>query len=148
MRDKSGSGGRNAWASRRLVVAGLLVVALIAAHPGQIEDIAGREQGLEEEIAVVLAAVAVAEARFAGHQVKGERVLGATFPNTTSYSLAVPSTHESVGIAPVPDDPAGHGLDLGVEGVDDLHPGRRKITLSFSLPRGAYGTMLIKRLSL
>ena len=41
-------------------------------------------------------------------------------------------------------------LDLIVRetGADDLHPGRRKITLSFSLPRGAYGTMLIKRLSL
>jgi tRNA pseudouridine13 synthase len=31
-------------------------------------------------------------------------------------------------------------------GDDEFHPGRRKLTLSFSLPRGAYGTMLIKRL--
>jgi tRNA pseudouridine13 synthase len=33
-------------------------------------------------------------------------------------------------------------------GEDDLHPGREKLTISFSLPRGAYGTMLIKRLEL
>lgn len=31
---------------------------------------------------------------------------------------------------------------------DDLHPGREKLTISFSLPRGAYGTVLIKRLEL
>jgi len=36
---------------------------------------------------------------------------------------------------------------LGVED-DDLHPGRKKWTLSFFLPRGSYGTMLIKRLTL
>jgi tRNA pseudouridine13 synthase len=29
---------------------------------------------------------------------------------------------------------------------DELHPGRNKVTLRFSLPRGAYATMLIKRL--
>jgi tRNA pseudouridine13 synthase len=33
-------------------------------------------------------------------------------------------------------------------GDDEFHRGRRKLTLSFSLPRGAYGTMLIKRLEL
>lgn len=33
-------------------------------------------------------------------------------------------------------------------GDDELHAGRKKLTLSFSLPRGAYGTMLIKRLGL
>jgi tRNA pseudouridine13 synthase len=32
--------------------------------------------------------------------------------------------------------------------VDELHPGRRKWTVSFSLPRGSYGTMLLKRLAL
>jgi len=31
---------------------------------------------------------------------------------------------------------------------DDLHPGMRKWTVSFVLPRGSYGTMLIKRLAL
>jgi len=31
---------------------------------------------------------------------------------------------------------------------DDLHPGRTKWTISFALPRGSYGTMLIKRLAL
>lgn len=33
-------------------------------------------------------------------------------------------------------------------GIDELHPGRRKWTISFVLPRGSYGTMLIKRLAL
>jgi tRNA pseudouridine13 synthase len=33
-------------------------------------------------------------------------------------------------------------------GEDDIHPGKKKWTLSFSLPRGSYGTMLVKRLSL
>ncbi len=39
-------------------------------------------------------------------------------------------------------------LRVGRSGKDELHPGKKKLTLSFSLPRGAYGTMLIKRLSL
>jgi len=43
----------------------------------------------------------------------------------------------------LPDD-----LRAGGSGGDELHPGKKKLTLSFSLPRGAYGTMLIKRLSL
>ncbi|MGQ9671808.1 MAG: tRNA pseudouridine(13) synthase TruD [Candidatus Aminicenantales bacterium] len=34
------------------------------------------------------------------------------------------------------------------QGDDELHPGQKKLTLSFFLPRGAYGTMLIKRLCL
>lgn len=33
-------------------------------------------------------------------------------------------------------------------GPDELHPGKKKWTISFFLPRGSYGTMLIKRLSL
>ncbi len=33
-------------------------------------------------------------------------------------------------------------------GNDERHPGRKKWTLSFVLPRGSYGTMLVKRLSL
>jgi tRNA pseudouridine13 synthase len=36
---------------------------------------------------------------------------------------------------------------LGV-GIDELHPGKKKWGISFLLPRGSYGTMLIKRLSL
>ncbi len=49
----------------------------------------------------------------------GDRVLGATFGNTTSYSLAVPSTHESVGIAPIPDDPKAAVLVNGVPVAGD-----------------------------
>jgi tRNA pseudouridine13 synthase len=30
---------------------------------------------------------------------------------------------------------------------DDLHPGRRKMTLRFDLDRGSYATMLVKRIS-
>jgi tRNA pseudouridine13 synthase len=33
-------------------------------------------------------------------------------------------------------------------GNDELHPGKKKWTISFFLPRGSYGTMLIKRLTL
>jgi len=36
---------------------------------------------------------------------------------------------------------------LGV-GNDEIHPGKKKWTISFVLPRGSYGTMLIKRLTL
>jgi tRNA pseudouridine13 synthase len=43
----------------------------------------------------------------------------------------------------LPDD-----LRIGGNGEDELHPGKKKLTLSFSLPRGVYGTMLIKRLTL
>jgi len=39
-------------------------------------------------------------------------------------------------------------LLLGGSEEDELHPGKKKLTLTFSLPRGAYGTMLIKRLTL
>lgn len=39
-------------------------------------------------------------------------------------------------------------LKIVESGDDGLHPGRKKLTVSFSLPRGAYGTMLIKRLEL
>lgn len=31
---------------------------------------------------------------------------------------------------------------------DDLHPGKRKVKISFQLPSGAYATMLVKRLML
>lgn len=34
------------------------------------------------------------------------------------------------------------------EGPDDLHPGRRKLVLRFTLPRGAYATVLIDRLAM
>ncbi len=39
-------------------------------------------------------------------------------------------------------------LKILESGGDEIHPGRKKLTISFSLPRGAYGTMLIKRLGL
>jgi tRNA pseudouridine13 synthase len=31
--------------------------------------------------------------------------------------------------------------------TDDLYPGRHKLTLHFDLPRGAYATIVIKRLT-
>jgi tRNA pseudouridine13 synthase len=34
------------------------------------------------------------------------------------------------------------------EGNDEFHPGKKKWTISFVLPRGSYGTMFIKRLAL
>lgn len=34
------------------------------------------------------------------------------------------------------------------EAADDLYPGRRKVALSFDLPRGAYATLLVRRLAL
>ncbi len=37
-------------------------------------------------------------------------------------------------------------LEHGVE-PDDLYPGRRKMLLSFDLPKGAYATLLVKRLT-
>jgi len=40
------------------------------------------------------------------------------------------------------------GLEIRGTGIDELHPGRRKWTISFVLPRGSYGTMLVKRLAL
>jgi tRNA pseudouridine13 synthase len=33
------------------------------------------------------------------------------------------------------------------EAADELYPGRRKIQLSFELPRGSYATMLVKRIT-
>ena len=42
----------------------------------------------------------------------------------------------------IPDD-----IRIIVAGEDELHPAQKKMTLSFFLPRGAYGTMLIKRIS-
>jgi tRNA pseudouridine13 synthase len=32
-------------------------------------------------------------------------------------------------------------------GPDDLHPGRRKLVLSFELPRGSYATLVVKRIT-
>ena len=43
----------------------------------------------------------------------------------------------------IPEDLQIHGA-----GIDELHPGRMKWTISFVLPRGSYGTMLVKRLVL
>jgi tRNA pseudouridine13 synthase len=40
------------------------------------------------------------------------------------------------------------GLRIGDKGRDALHPARMKMTISFSLPRGSYGTMLVKRITL
>jgi tRNA pseudouridine13 synthase len=31
-------------------------------------------------------------------------------------------------------------------GPDEVHPGRRRLALAFDLPRGAYATILVKRL--
>jgi tRNA pseudouridine13 synthase len=39
-------------------------------------------------------------------------------------------------------------LEIRAGEPDELHPGRRRIELSFALPRGAYATMVIKRLTL
>jgi tRNA pseudouridine13 synthase len=39
-------------------------------------------------------------------------------------------------------------LELGQVEPDDLYPGRSKATISFTLPRGSYGTMVLKRLTL
>jgi tRNA pseudouridine13 synthase len=39
-------------------------------------------------------------------------------------------------------------LDAPEQGPDDLHPGRQMIALSFTLPRGSYATMVVKRLML
>jgi tRNA pseudouridine13 synthase len=39
-------------------------------------------------------------------------------------------------------------LKVDGAGIDEIHPGRLKWTLSFVLPRGSYGTMLVKRLAL
>lgn len=36
----------------------------------------------------------------------------------------------------------------GDDGPDDKHPGRKRVTLRFELPRGAYATMVFKRLTL
>ena len=40
------------------------------------------------------------------------------------------------------------GLELQEVAPDDLYPGRVKVRLRFFLPRGAYGTMVLKRLTL
>lgn len=37
--------------------------------------------------------------------------------------------------------------DAAQAGEDELYPGRKKLTLQFSLPRGSYATMIIKRLT-
>ncbi len=42
----------------------------------------------------------------------------------------------------VPED-----LRIVDKGEDEIHPARKKLTMSFFLPRGAYGTMLVKRLT-
>ncbi|MGB9661163.1 MAG: tRNA pseudouridine(13) synthase TruD [Moorellaceae bacterium] len=39
-------------------------------------------------------------------------------------------------------------LHLSAAEPDELYPGKQKMSLSFRLPRGSYGTMLIKRLTL
>jgi tRNA pseudouridine13 synthase len=38
-------------------------------------------------------------------------------------------------------------LQILDQGEDDFHPGKKKVTMTFFLPRGSYGTMLIKRLT-
>ncbi|SMB93488.1 tRNA pseudouridine13 synthase [Thermanaeromonas toyohensis ToBE] len=41
-----------------------------------------------------------------------------------------------------------HDLKVDPPEADELYPGKQKIRLSFRLPRGSYGTMLIKRLTM
>jgi tRNA pseudouridine13 synthase len=38
------------------------------------------------------------------------------------------------------------GFQVSGLGPDDLYPGRRRLTLDFSLPRGSYATLIVKRL--
>jgi tRNA pseudouridine13 synthase len=40
------------------------------------------------------------------------------------------------------------GLRIIDKGEDELHPAKKKMTISFVLPRGSYGTMLVKRIGL
>lgn len=40
------------------------------------------------------------------------------------------------------------GLEIVETGQDELHPGKKALVLSFSLPRGAFATMLVKRILL
>jgi tRNA pseudouridine13 synthase len=39
-------------------------------------------------------------------------------------------------------------LLVGEEAPDELNPGKARLTVTFFLPRGSYGTMLVKRLCL
>ena len=39
-------------------------------------------------------------------------------------------------------------LRIDRRGDDDLNPGRQRLTLEFILPRGAYATILVKRLTI
>jgi tRNA pseudouridine13 synthase len=39
-------------------------------------------------------------------------------------------------------------LQVVSQGEDELHPGSKSLILSFSLPRGSFATMLIKRITL
>jgi tRNA pseudouridine13 synthase len=36
---------------------------------------------------------------------------------------------------------------VGEPAADELYPGRRKLLLSFDLPRGSYATILVKRIT-
>jgi tRNA pseudouridine13 synthase len=45
------------------------------------------------------------------------------------------------GMIVVPED-----LQVSDLGADELYPGRRRLTLDFSLPRGSYATLIVKRL--
>jgi tRNA pseudouridine13 synthase len=38
-------------------------------------------------------------------------------------------------------------LEVREKGGDELHPGRKRLTLAFELPRGSYATILVKRIS-
>ena len=40
------------------------------------------------------------------------------------------------------------GLEISEIKEDELHPGKKALVLSFSLPRGAFATMLVKRILL
>jgi tRNA pseudouridine13 synthase len=40
------------------------------------------------------------------------------------------------------------GLAAEADAADELNPGRRRVTLRFSLPRGSYATLVVRRLTL
>lgn len=56
----------------------------------------------------------------------------------------LPKPYFSKGHRPACLRPIGFAWDCS---ADDRHPGRKKVTLRFELPRGAYATMIVKRLT-
>ena len=52
-------------------------ITLTAPYPGEIQHLARGQQGLEKEVAIVVAPVAIAQTGRRGHQVEGGRMLAA-----------------------------------------------------------------------